>query len=56
MMLAAREPTIYGLPAERRRGVEVNTTVFTRHILNTKVLFSKLGRGALGPPEGGSFF
>jgi hypothetical protein len=56
MMLAAREPMTYGLPAERRRGVGANTVVFTRDILNTKVLFSKPGRGAVDPSEGGSFF
>lgn len=56
MMLAAREPTIYGLPAERRRDIEVNTAVFTCGILNTNVLFSKLERGAVDPSEGESFF
>jgi hypothetical protein len=56
MNLAARETTDYGLPAERERGFEVNTAVFTCDILNTNVLFSKLGRATVDPSEGGSFF
>lgn len=56
MKLAAREMSNPDLPAEKERVTELNTAVFTGDILNTKVLFSKQGRGAGGPSEGGSFF
>jgi hypothetical protein len=56
MKLAARETLKYDLPANRQRGTELNTAVFTCHILNTNVLFGKPGQGILNPSEEGSLF
>jgi hypothetical protein len=56
MNLIAREVLKYDFPANRGLGTELNTTVFTRHILNTNVLFGKPDQDVLKPSEEGSLF